>query len=190
MAGKDTSNFPVENVSWDEAKEFCDRLSEKFRGRGLLFRLPTEAEWEYACRGGVSEKDSLPFHFRAAPTGSLSSSQANFNGKFPYGDGKEGDSLGRTTTVMSYGEKSANHFGLYDMHGNVWEWCLDYYGPYSKLKTNKKPIQDEKQGEGNRVLRGGSWSSYARNCRAACRYWFAPGHHYDGVGFRVCFRLD
>jgi len=181
VEGQDTRSFPVENVSWENAQDFCGKLNEKFRGRGLLFRLPTEAEWEYAARGGAANKDSLPFHFQEGPTGSLSSRQANFNGGYPYGDAATGSSLGRTTRTGSY---SANRFGLYDMHGNVWEWCQDYYGPYNKLTTNKDPVQNEKQVAGRRVLRGGSWYYDGADCRAAGRLGGVPSDR-DPVGFRV-----
>src|SRR5262245_3425962 len=115
----DTRRFPVDNVSWEDAVEFCQRLSalpqEKEAGRE--YRLPTEAEWEYACRGDIC---SCPFAFGP----SLCSKQANFNGHMPSRGGETGPNLGRTTTVASY---PPNLFGLYDMHGNVWEWCSDWF---------------------------------------------------------------
>jgi formylglycine-generating enzyme required for sulfatase activity len=181
VEGQDTRGFPVENVSWESAREYCDRLTEKLRGRGLVFRLPTEAEWEYAARGGAGNKDSLPFHFQDGPTAALSFRQANFNGSYPYGGGDRGTSLGRIARVASY---APNRFGLYDMHGNVWEWCQDYYGPYGKLATNKDPVQNEQQGANRRVLRGGSWYYDGCDCRAAGRLGGVPSDR-DPVGFRV-----
>ncbi len=113
----DTSRFPVENVSWDDAVAFCKKLSElpEEKKAGRVYRLPTEAEWEYACRAGTK----TPFHYGD----SLSSKQANFCGHFPYGGADKGPWLKRTAKVDTY---AANAFGLYDMHGNVWEWCQDW----------------------------------------------------------------
>jgi formylglycine-generating enzyme required for sulfatase activity len=119
---KSTDAFPVENVFYDEAVEFCAKLSARSAEKRdkRVYRLPTEAEWEYACRGGASTK---PFHF-ATGISSLSSTQANFDGKYPYGGAAKGPYLERTTTVGSY---KPNAFGLFDLHGNVWEWCADWY---------------------------------------------------------------
>jgi formylglycine-generating enzyme required for sulfatase activity len=110
---------PVENVSWEDATEFCKKLSalEKEQAAKRLYGLPTEAQWEYACRGGARE--STPFHFGR----SLSSTQANFNGDYPYEGAPKGQYLVKTASVGSY---KPNDFGLYDMHGNVWEWCADW----------------------------------------------------------------
>lgn len=118
VMGNNPSNFkgidlPVENVSWEEAKEFCRKLSDK---TGKAYRLPSEGEWEYACRGGRS----TPFAFGS----SLSSEEANFNGNYPYGGAVKGVYRGKTVEVGSY---KANEFGLYDLHGNVWEWCEDVW---------------------------------------------------------------
>jgi formylglycine-generating enzyme required for sulfatase activity len=114
-------DHPVENVSWDEAVEFCKRLSDRPEEKqsGRVYGLPTEAEWEYACRGGASF--SSPFHYGA----SLSSTQANFDGNHPYGGAARGPYLQKTSKVGSY---KPNAFGLFDLHGNVWEWCHDWYG--------------------------------------------------------------
>jgi formylglycine-generating enzyme required for sulfatase activity len=121
VRGMDTRAFPVETVSWDEAVEFSRRLAalaEEARS-GRSYRLPTEAEWEYSCRGGASSYQVFnPFGNSLSPT------QANFDGNYPYGGAGKGAYLERTCKVGSY---PANGFGLYDMHGNVWEWCADWY---------------------------------------------------------------
>jgi len=175
VKGLEASRFPVENVSWASARKFCAKLSalaeEKRRER--LYRLPTEAEWEYSCRGGASS--STPFYFGA----SLSSRQANFNGNYPCGGAANGPYLGRTTEVGSY---KPNAWGLFDMHGNVWEWCQDWHGPYDK--ANKQDPQGPDKGT-SRVLRGGSWVGYGGVCRSAFRYWFVPGGRGVSIGFRV-----
>lgn len=180
VKGMDTRPFPVESVTWDEAVEFCRRLSElpEEKENERTYRLPTEAEWEYMCRGGpFFKKPSPPFYFG----NSLSPTQANFDGNHPYGYATKGQYLQRTTKVGSY---PPNPLGLYDLHGNVWEWCADWYdAEYYKHSPRQDP-QGSEDGE-RRVLRGGSWSSYGRRCRAAFRDNFAPGIHYGYVGFRV-----
>src|SRR5439155_14541379 len=112
VVGMDTGRFPVDQATWHQAVEFCRRLSEREPGR--TYRLPSEAEWEYACRAGTT----TAFHFG----GTLSSHQANFDGDRPYGNAPRGPFLGRTSAVGSY---PPNAFGLHDMHGNLWEWCAD-----------------------------------------------------------------
>src|SRR5262249_60733319 len=119
--------FPVDSVSWNDAQEFVRRLNEKDRGHGYLYRLPTEAEREYACRGGATSEEECSSHFYFdKPTNDLSSGQANFNGNFPVGKAPKGPYLQRTTRVGAY---PANKLGLCDMHGNVWQWCADESGP-------------------------------------------------------------
>jgi uncharacterized protein (TIGR02996 family) len=120
VKGMNTDDFPVEQVSWKDAVIFLKKLAalKKEVEAGREYRLPTEAEWEYSCRGGACS--SAPFHFGI----SLSSSQANFNGKYPYGGADKGPYLKRTCRVGSY---KPNAFGLFDMHGNVFEWCNDWY---------------------------------------------------------------
>jgi formylglycine-generating enzyme required for sulfatase activity len=172
---KDTRRFPVEGVSWDDAKEFCRRLTdlpaEKKLGR--LYRLPTEAEWEHACRGGTSSKDTLPYHFGL----SLSEEQANF-----------GSNL-RANTTRPVGSYRPNAFGLHDMHGNVWEWCEDWYGPYD-CDSPRDP-QGARSGI-ERVQRGGSWSNHVWVCRAAYRGRGLPGDRIiRNAGIRVvCILQD
>jgi serine/threonine protein kinase len=167
-------DYPVEQVNWDEAVEFCKKLSDlpEEKRAGRIYRLPTEAEWEYACRAG---KQTF-FHW----SDSLSSRQANFNGTFPFGGAEKGPSIGKTTKVGSY---PPNAWGLYDMHGNVSEWCLDGARTYTP-----NPVDDPRGPEsagGSPVLRGGSWLHDAWNCRSALRQPFRSSHRYHNVGFRV-----
>jgi serine/threonine protein kinase/formylglycine-generating enzyme required for sulfatase activity len=164
VKGMDTDCFPVDSVSWEDAQEFCKELSrrQKEKTHSRVYRLPTEAEWEYACRGG--DPAANPFHVGR----SISSDQANFDGGQPYGDeAVKGPNLGRTTKVGSYPEP--NGFGLYDMHGNVAEWC------------DGRPVA----GVELRVLRGGSWLHDARNCRSAARVASLPKIKNKAYGFRV-----
>jgi formylglycine-generating enzyme required for sulfatase activity len=175
VAGLDTSRFPVENVSWEDAQEFCRKLSAR---DGRKYRLPTEAEWEYSCRAGTT----TPFHFGNA----LNGDRANCDGNSPYGTEAKGKILGRTCRVGSY---RPNAFGLYDMHGNVWQWCQDWYGEkYYNESTNVDP--EGPSTGGARVQRGGPWDFSARYCRAASRFWDPPSDRMGGFGFRVASRLD
>jgi formylglycine-generating enzyme required for sulfatase activity len=161
---EDLKHFPVESVSWDDAQEFIKKLNEKEKGRGYLYRLPTEAEWEYACRGGATTEEECSYHFYfAKPTNDLSSTQANY-GAFPFG--KKGPYLGRTTKVGSY---APNKAGLYDMHGNVWQWCEDLW----------------EKGGSDRVIRGGSWFDDGDYCRAAGRGRHAPAYRGRDDGVRL-----
>jgi uncharacterized protein (TIGR02996 family) len=165
---RSTREFPVENVSWEQARAFCAKLPDG------EYRLPTEAEWEYACRAGTT----TPFHFGS----SASSTQANFDGNHPYGGAKPGPYLSRTCPVGSY---VPNAFGLFDMHGNVLEWTSDWFASkYPSAKPRKDP-GGPKTGD-TKVVRGGSWWIYARKCRSACREGFEPSFARNGVvGFRV-----
>ena len=163
----DLKQFPVENVSWNMAQEFIKKLNERERGSGWLYRLPTEAEWEYACRGGVTSEADCSFHFYLAnPTNDLSSEQANFDGRAPAGNAPKEKYLQQPTKVGAY---LPNKLGLYDMHGNVWQWCNDLYEPRAST----------------RVIRGGSWDSLGSNCRAANRLGRAPSHRGINLGFRL-----
>jgi formylglycine-generating enzyme required for sulfatase activity len=141
--------------------------------------LPTEAEWEYSCRGGTSSYQV--FHFGDK----LSSSQANFDGNFPYGGAAKGDYLERTCKV---GSREKNRFGLYDMHGNVYEWCLDWYDKdyYGTEAAKVDPQGPSKEGV-VRVVRGGSWDLGGGFCRSASRgrLWRRSKDRDQGIGFRV-----
>ena len=191
----DTSRFkgnqrPVETVSWHDAVEFCNRLSHH---TGKQYRLPSEAEWEYACRASpvasagsfrageaVGSGTSTPFHFGETITPEL----ANYNGDYTYGSGPKGVYRAETTVVRSF---PANAFGLHDMHGNVREWCLDHWhGTYEDAPTNGSAwINLDAETDASRVLRGGSWRSNPRYCRSASRNINNPGFDYDSNGFRV-----
>jgi formylglycine-generating enzyme required for sulfatase activity len=167
--------LPVENVSWYEAVEFCQRLS---KWTGQVYRLPSEAEWEYACRAGTT----TPFHFG----NTISTEVANYDGNYTYGQGIKGPYREKTTVVGSF--KVANAFGLYDMHGNVWEWCQDHYhDSYTGAPADGSAwIDSDAKEDAHRMLRGGSWNNYPQFCRSACRYYyFNPDHHNDNIGFRV-----
>jgi formylglycine-generating enzyme required for sulfatase activity len=127
--------------------------------------MPTEAEWEYACRAGATAEANCSFHFYLTrPTNDLSSDQANFDGSLPFGDAPKGPALGRPTKVGSY---APNALGLYDMHGNVWQWCQD------------------KVGDGGRVLRGGSWYNSGEKCRASYQFGRPQSFREDKNGFRL-----
>ncbi|MFM7129761.1 MAG: formylglycine-generating enzyme family protein, partial [bacterium] len=162
---RDSSMYPVEQVSWNDAVEFCERLSslpeEKKAGR--VYRLPTEAEWEYAFRAG--SKTAFTF-----------GDNANGLGAYAW---FVGNSEGQTHPV---GEKKPNAWGLYDMHGNVWEWCSDWYGAYPK-QTVTDPVGPREGSD--RVFRGGGWSRDATDCRSAIRYGIIPTIGDRDFGFRV-----
>ncbi|MBD2458491.1 formylglycine-generating enzyme family protein [Nostoc sp. FACHB-87] len=175
------ANRPVERVSWYDAVEFCSRLSQY---TGKSYCLPSEAEWEYSCRAGTT----TPFHFGETITSEL----ANYDATKAYGAGVEGTYRKQTTSVGSF--KVANAFGLYDIHGNVWEWCLDdwhdnYEGaPEDGSAWFKNDNDNLYQKQGRAVLRGGSWNDSPGNCRSASRYsnaWAGRGLIDLDVGFRV-----
>jgi formylglycine-generating enzyme required for sulfatase activity/serine/threonine protein kinase len=196
--GVDTSRNPVEQVTWYDAVEFCNKLSEKegrrpyYRigginrhaegwitdakvsiGGGSGYCLPTEAQWEYACRAGTT----TPFDFGTADNGA----ESNCNGRAPYGTSVQGPALSRTLPVGGY---RPNAFGLYDMHGNVWEWCWDMYDAAYYKDTPASDPAGPSEGP-DRVMRGGAWCALALECRAAHRGWNLPGHRYNDRGFRV-----
>jgi formylglycine-generating enzyme required for sulfatase activity len=175
--GEDTDDYPVDNVSWEEAKEFCQKLtiSDKKTPDGWSYRLPTEAEWEYACRGNAPS-------YRVFHVGnSISSHEANFDGNSPYGGAEKGPYLERTCKVGSY---RPNRFGLYDMHGNVWEWCADWYDKDYYHKSLWKDPQGPLTGS-DRVFRGGSWYHNGQSCRSANRHRDWPTDRDNYIGFRV-----
>lgn len=155
-------NRPVINVSWNDANNFAIWLG---------CRLPTESEWEYSCRAGTI----TPFN-----TGSnITIEQANFDAEFPYNGNNASIPYGQTLPVGSF---PSNEWGLYDMHGNVWEWCSDWHGPYSNsAQVNPSgPLH----GEG-RVVRGGSWNSDACKCRSAVRNFYMENDILNTIGFRI-----
>ncbi len=160
---------PVEQVSWELVMAFVARLNE--RVEGLNLRLPTEAEWEYGCRVGTQ----TPFCFGQ----NITTEEANFNGTYPYAGGAKGENRGETVDVKAL---PCNGWGLYQMHGNVWEWCSDWYGEYpvDKVQDPKGPESGER-----RVLRGGGWYTYGRHARSAQRYRDLPDDRYHGIGFRL-----
>ena len=176
-------NLPVEQVSWDDCQEFCKRCANF----GLLVQLPTEAQWEYACRAG-----STTAYFWG---NALKGDKANCNGNYPCGTLFHGKFIESTTPVGSY---EPNAWGIYDMHGNVWEWCADWYKEYPDIKKGNSWYNFIKKGEQiidpvgpsygyAHVLRGGSCHSYARYCRSAHRYCNVSNFHKDFLGFR-CVR--
>lgn len=164
-------NRPVENVSWYEAMEFCARLSRK---TGKRYRLPSEAQWEYACRGGTKTQ----FHFGETITSEL----ANYNGNSNYAEAPKGAYRFQTTDVGSF---KPNAFGLYDFHGNVWEWCADaWHNNYNGAPADGSVWESD--GDSSvRLLRGGSWNDHSPNCGSACRLRYQANCKASIVGFRV-----
>ncbi|MCL2880462.1 MAG: SUMF1/EgtB/PvdO family nonheme iron enzyme [Treponema sp.] len=181
-------NLPVEQVSWFDTIEYCNRRSLKegltptytVSGSGDKrtvtwnrtangYRLPTEAEWEYACRAGTT----TPF----STGNNITTAQANYDGNYPYNNNAKGIYRGTTTAVGSF---PPNPWGLYDMHGNVWEWCWDWYGNYSN-GTQAYPVGPASGS--SRVLRGGSWDALGQNLRSAIRVSYYPSNGHDDIGF-------
>jgi formylglycine-generating enzyme len=166
---KDDANNPVERVSWDDVQQFIDKLN------GLIptlnARLPTEAQWEYACRAGTT----TPFSFGK----NITPEQVNYNGNYPYAGGKEGLYRKKTVPVKSL---PLNPWGLFEMHGNVWEWCSDWF--VSDYPTESVVDPEGPPSGASRVLRGGSWDDFGRYVRSAHRIRHQPGYR-SAVGFRL-----
>jgi sulfatase modifying factor 1 len=162
-------DYPVESVSWEDVNAFIVHINREVPD--LALRLPSEAEWEYACRAGIQ----APFSFGET----ITTDQVNYNGNYPYAGGKKGENREETVEVSAL---PANSWGLYQMHGNVWEWCYDWYGEYPT-----GPVIDPKGPEegGRRVLRGGGWFSFGGDARSAQRFINAPGIRVSLFGFRL-----
>ena len=161
--------LPVETVSWNDVQEFLRIANDQIED--LSLSLPTEAQWEYGCRAGTI----APFAFGET----IGTDQCNFDGNYPYRESDlNGEYRGETVFVKTF---SPNRWGLFQMHGNVWEWCQDWYGEYEvdELVDPQGPESGSR-----RVLRGGSWLNYARNVRAAARNAFCPDYRLNFIGFR------
>jgi len=166
-------NLPVEKVSWNSVQEFCARLSQK---ANKTYRLPSEAEWEYACRAGTT----TPFYFGET----ISTELANYNGDSTYGQGQKGEYREKITEVGIF---PANPFGLYDMCGNVWEWCEDeWHESYINAPVDGSAWTSLDSSR-LRILRGGSWNFHARDCRSANRFRASGDYRSYYCGFRVVF---
>jgi uncharacterized protein (TIGR02996 family) len=167
-------NRPVETVSWDECRAFCAALTEQLTSREAV-RLPTEAEWEYACRAGTTTE----YHFGDV----IGTDLANYNGRYTWNGSAKGANRKQTTDVGSF---PPNGWGLHDVHGNVMEWCADGYAAYPECdRTDPHNVSNPFA----RVIRGGAWGTYPRISRAAFRNWRSPVDRFRYVGFRVCFQL-
>lgn len=166
-----SDNRPVENISWCEANEFCQRLS-KYTERE--YRLPSEAEWEYACRAGTE----TPFHFGQT----LSTNLANYLDAQVYKTSQKGRYIGKTTTVMKF---LPNSFGLYDMHGNTREWCFDYWHDNYQGAPSDGSAWLAGGSNSYKVLRGGSFLSKLEDCRSTYRYKDVPSSKQYSNGFRI-----
>jgi formylglycine-generating enzyme required for sulfatase activity len=166
---QDDSNNPVENVSWDDVQTFIEQLNRMFPE--LKAGLPSEAQWEYACRAGTT----TPFSFGA----NITPEQVNYDGNYPYAGGAKGECREKTVQVKSL---PVNPWGLYEMHGNVWEWCADWYGDYNP-EAAVDPVGADNGSY--RVLRGGSWFDLGRSSRSAFRFRYVPALRDGYFGFRL-----
>jgi formylglycine-generating enzyme required for sulfatase activity len=176
-------NRPVDSVSWHDAVEFCDRLTAHTK---RVYRLPSEAEWEYACRAGTN----TPFHFGETIMTDLANYRGTDHEEYKwsgsYGRGPKGIYRQETTVVGSF--EVANAFGLYDMHGNVWEWCADHWHEnYEGAPTDGSAWIEAGDDNDNRfrLLRGGSWAYNPESCRCAYRDYYNPDNRSSPFGFRV-----
>ncbi len=170
---------PIEKINWFEAIEFCQRFSQH---TGRIYRLPTEAEWEYACRAD----STTPFHFGDTITTDLANYRGTDHEEYQwsgsYDQGSKGVYRRETTPVDSF---SPNAFGLYDMHGNLWEWCQDDYSDNYNVTPVDGSAWVSKENSGLKILRSGSWGDIPRFCRSAIRLSLNPGLRDIDVGFRV-----
>jgi len=184
VMGENPSRFkgkqrPVENVSWDNCREFFQNIKSIPALADITLCLPTEAQWEYACRAGA--RILTPFSFGET----ITPDQANYDGNYPYDEGEKGKYREETVDVKSF---PSNAWGLYEMHGNVLEWCSDWYDEQYYNQCKEQGIVENPKGPdsgGGRVLRGGSWDGDARDCRSASRSWYDPGHRHILIGFRL-----
>jgi formylglycine-generating enzyme required for sulfatase activity len=179
--GVQADHYPMGDVTWNDARAFCDWLSKK---EGKAYELSTEAEWEYACRAGTKTRFWCG-DADASLKGNANLADASFREKNPgatwavaWNDG--------FAFAAPVGNFKPNPWGLYDMHGNVYQWCADGYGPYQE-GTIKDPKGQETAN--TRVLRGGAWDCTPRYCRSALRHGYPPTHRHANSGFRVCCRL-
>ncbi|MFN7574754.1 MAG: formylglycine-generating enzyme family protein [Planctomycetota bacterium] len=189
----ESSNHPVEQVSWEDAVEFCKKLSDlpEEKASGRVYRLPTEAEWEFACRAGSKTAYSFGDNGRdlgnhawfGNNSGSKELDTAALMARFKDNYQEYSDTIKSAgCATHPVGEKKANAWGLYDMHGNVWEWCSNWYGEYPKGAVSDPTGAREGLG---RVIRGGCWINGAAYCRSAFRYWYYPSYRIRNFGFRV-----
>ena len=182
-SGENPSHFigeqkPVEKISWDDSQQFIEQLNRRSAQPDSTtgdaqFRLPTETEWEYACRAGTT----TPFSFGE----NITTEEVNYDGDIPYANGPEGKFREATMDVKSLPE---NPWGLFEMHGNVWEWCQDWFADYPQREV-VNPV-GPKEGS-SRVIRGGSWGNYGSGCRSACRYCSEPDSRLGYVGVRLAW---
>ncbi len=173
------ADYPAEKINWDDAISFCTKLSQQ---TGKQYSLPSEAQWEYACRAQTTSN----FHFGDTITPDL----VNYNGEYPYNGAPIGQNRAQATPVGTF---PANQFGLYDMHGNVWEWCLDQYKPnYLTAPIDGGAVVDDlsSAASAKRVMRGGAWDYVAKGCRSAVRCSLDSNLRMNGCGFRVVSTVD